>query len=369
MEVKFLDLRKAYYELKKEIDAVVTEVLTNGRYILGENVEKFENEFAGYCNAKYCVGVGSGLDALEIILRAYNFGSGDEIIVPTNTYIATILAVTNIGATPIFVEPDDKIYNIDPTKIEAAITKRTKAIIAVHLYGQPADIKSIIPLCKKYNLKLIEDAAQAHGAEHYGVKTGVLGDAAGFSFYPGKNLGACGDGGAVVTNDKQVADFTRIFRNYGSEKKYYNSMKGVNCRLDEIQAAILRVKLKHLDEWNERRNNIAQHYQKHLNSKNINDFIMPEIAKGNTHVWHLYVIRLKKRDALMEYLKKNSVDCLIHYPIPPYKQYAYEEYKQFSKKFAITNRMVGEILSLPMGPHLSEKEVEYVCQVVNEFIG
>lgn len=367
MKVKFLDLIAAYLELKIEIDDALRKVLENGRYILGEDVEQFEREFAQYCGSKYCVSVGSGLSALELILKAYQIGPGDEVIVPSNTYIATVLAVSNVGALPVFVEPDVKTYNIDSTKIEAAITGRTKAIIAVHLYGQTADIKRIRPICQRYSLKLIEDAAQAHGAEHFGKKAGSLSDAAGFSFYPGKNLGAYGDGGAITTNDESVAKYVRIARNYGSEKKYYNSIKGVNSRLDEIQAAILRVKLKYLDQWNARRNKIAQYYLDHINSNKREDFILPKCLKGNTHVWHLFVVRLIKRDEFLIYLKENGIDCLIHYPVPPYSQVAYKEMNHIKEKFPITNRLSDEIVSIPIGQHLTQQEIEYICRTINVY--
>ncbi|MCD6093773.1 MAG: DegT/DnrJ/EryC1/StrS family aminotransferase [Candidatus Omnitrophica bacterium] len=369
MKVKFLDLSAAYSELKTEIDDVVRKVLENGWYILGENVEQFEREFAEYCGSKYCVSVGSGLSALELILKAYQIGPGDEVIVPANTYIATVLAVSNVGATPVFVEPEEKTYNIDSSKIEEKVTKNTKAIIAVHLYGQTANVRKIKTICEKYNLRLIEDAAQAHGAEHFGKKAGSLGDSAAFSFYPGKNLGAFGDGGAVTTNDDSVAEYIRIARNYGSEKKYYNSVKGVNSRLDEIQAAILRVKLKYLDQWNAQRNKIAQYYIEHMNSNHKGDFILPQCSEGNKHVWHLFVIRTIKREKLIDYLNSHSIGWLIHYPIPPYLQVAYKEINHLSEQFPLTNRLSNEIVSLPMGPHLTQQEVEYVCCVMNNFIG
>lgn len=368
MRVNFLDLSTAYLEIKKEIEDAVRKVLESGWYILGENVESFEKEFASYCGSKYCVSVGSGLSALELILKAYQIKTEDEVIVPANTYIATVLAISNVGATPVFVEPDEKTYNIDPDRIEAAVTKKTKAVIAVHLYGQTADIKRIKFICKRYNLKLIEDAAQAHGAEHWGKKAGALGDAAGFSFYPSKNLGAYGDGGAVTTNDRSVAEYIRVARNYGSEKKYYNSVKGVNSRLDEIQAAILRIKLRYLDKWNGKRNEIARYYKERLNPDKSKNFIVPECLKENKHVWHLYVARTAKREKLISHLNKNNIGHLIHYPIPPYKQDAYKESKHLSKKFSLTNKLSDEVISLPIGPHLTQGQVEYVREVVNNFI-
>lgn len=369
MQVKFLDLGAAYLELKSEIEEAVSKALERGQYILGENVSLFEAEFAKYCSAKYCVGVGNGLDALELILRAYGIGPDDEVIVPANTYIATALAVSNVGAKPVFVEPDEKTFNIDPDRIEAAITKRTKAIIPVHLYGQTANIYAIKPICERRGLKLIEDAAQAHGAEHYGKKAGSLGDAAGFSFYPGKNLGACGDGGAVTTDNEKVVEYIRIARNYGSEKKYYNSLKGVNSRLDEVQAAILRVKLKYLDKWNARRQKIARYYLENINPLKKDSVILPACNKENKHVWHLFVIRTRERERLIAHLKKNGIDSLIHYPVPPYSQVAYKEINHLGKDLTLTNKLSDEILSLPMEPHLSLEQAEYVCKVLNDFIG
>lgn len=368
MEVKFLDIGATYKELKKDIDKAVKDVLKGGWYIHGQNVKEFEKEFANYCHVRHCVSVGNGLNALELILRACKIGIGDEVVVPANTYIATVLAISNVGATPILVEPELTTYNIDPEKIEAAITKKTKAVLAVHLYGQTANIKKIKPVCRKYNLKLIEDAAQAHGAEHFGKKAGSLGDAAGFSFYPGKNLGAYGDGGAVTTNDQEIADYVRLARDYGQEKKYVNLIKGTNSRLDELQAAVLRVKLKHLNKWNKRREAIAQYYLKYLNPRKNKNFVLPGILKGNKHIWHLFVARVTKRDKFIDYLQKNKIGFLIHYPIPPYKQAAYKELNSISGQFPITNSLSDEIISLPIGPHLQKNEKDYVCEKINKFI-
>jgi len=367
MKVKFLDLKTTYLELKSEINEAIKEVLNSGWYILGKNVETFEREFAEYCGVKYCIGVGCGLDALELILKAYKIGTGNEVIVPSNTYIATILAITNVGATPVFVEPDEETYNIDFSKIEEKITKRTRAIIAVHLYGQTADITKIRAICKKYNLPLIEDAAQAHGAEHFGQKAGSLGDAAGFSFYPGKNLGAFGDGGAVTTNNKAIAEYIRIARNYGSKRKYYNLIKGVNSRLDEIQAAILRIKLKYLDKWNKRRNKVAQFYIENLKT-NSQHIILPKILVGNKHVWHLFVIRTRERRRLINFLNKHDIGWFIHYPVPPYNQMAYKEMDYLNNEFPLTNKLSNEILSLPMSPHLKKEELEYICGGINSLL-
>lgn len=368
MEVKFLDIKAGYSELKKDIDKAILGVLSGGWYILGENVERFEKEFAKYLGVKYCIGVGNGLNALELILKAYGIGKGDEVIVPANTYIATILAVSSVDAIPIFVEPNEQSYNIDPEKIEKAITKKTKAILAVHLYGQCANMEQINKIAKKHGLIVIEDAAQAHGALHGGKKTGNLGNAAGFSFYPGKNLGAYGDAGAVTTNDKTIAEYVRMARDYGSSKKYVNEIKGVNSRLDELQAAILRVKLINLDTWNKRRVNVAKYYLSHLNPKNKKGFTLPLEEKGNKHVWHLFVVRVKKREEFIKYLKKNNIGYLIHYPIPSYKQKAYKEFNSISNKYPITNSMANEIISLPIGPHLSLNSVKYVVAKINKFI-
>ncbi len=368
MRIPFLDIGATYNELKSEINHAVLNVMKKGMFIMGENVTKFEEEFAKYCGVKYCVGVGNGMDALELLLRAYDIGPGDEVIIPANTYIATSLVVNLVGATPVLVEPDETTYNIDPAKIEKAITKKTKVIIAVHLYGQCANIKEIKPLCKKYHLKLIEDAAQAQGALHYGKKAGSLGDSAGFSFYPGKNLGAYGDAGAVTTNDRKVADRVRILRNYGSEKKYYNMVKGFNTRLDEIQAAVLRVKLKYLDRWNKRRQKIADYYLKHLNPKKNPHFVLPKIGEGNEHIWHVFVVKTKKRIQLIKQLDEKKIGWLIHYPLPLYKQKAYKELNHMSKNFPISNKLSDEVISLPIGPHLNIKQVAYIIDVVNSFI-
>ncbi|MBC8433215.1 MAG: DegT/DnrJ/EryC1/StrS family aminotransferase [Desulfobacterales bacterium] len=366
MNVPFLDLKQTYLELAKEVDAAVKSVLKNGWYILGENVESFENEFAEYCGCKYCIGVASGLDALQLLLKAHGIGPGDDVIVPANTYIATALAVSNIGANPVPVEPDPLTCNIDPQRIEEALTVRSKAVMAVHLYGQTADMKRIQTICQKHKLKLFEDASQAHGATHNGIKAGVLGDAAGFSFYPGKNLGAFGDGGAVTTNNANVAEYVRNARNYGSEKKYYNTIKGVNSRLDEIQAAVLRVKLKHLDEWNSRRSDIARIYLESLNFLD-GRLIAPVTGEGNSHVWHLFTVQSNLRDKLQAYLGQKSIETLIHYPVPFYSQAAYQELSHLKGNFPISSAVADQTLSLPLGPHLTKERVDYVCETINAF--
>lgn len=361
--IPFLDLRQTYLELKTELDSVFQRVMDSGWYIHGEELRAFESEFAEYCNVKYCIGVNSGLDALHLILRAMNIGAGDEVIVPSNTFIATWLAVSYAGATPVSVEPDEKTYNIDPTWIEAAITKKTKAIIPVHLYGQSADMDPILEIAARYRLKVIEDAAQAHGARYKGKRTGGLGDAAGFSFYPGKNLGAFGDGGAVTTNDPIIADMVRRLSNYGSQVKYAHDVKGFNSRLDEIQAALLRVKLRYLDEWNGRRRKIANQYLEELLAY---DYLtLPQVPSWAEPVWHIFVIRTPKRDRLQKHLADCGIQTLIHYPIPPHKQGAYKEFSQLS--LPVSERIHKEVLSLPMGPAMNAGHVQCVCRALEKY--
>lgn len=362
--IPFLDIKQTYIELKAEIDIAVKRVMDSGWYIQGEELRKFENEFAEYCDVKYCIGVGNGLDALHLILRAMDIGTGDEVIVPSNTFIATWLAVSYSGAVPVPVEPDEGTHNIDPTRIEEAVTEKTKAIMPVHLYGQPADIDAIIGIAKKFNLKVIEDAAQAHGAKYKGKRAGGLGDAAGFSFYPGKNLGAFGDGGAVTTNDPVIAEKVRMLRNYGSKIKYTHELKGFNSRLDELQASILRVKLQHLDEWNKRRIQIAEYYNQLL--KEI-DVALPGIPIDFESVFHLFVIRTKNRDFIQKGLREAGIETLIHYPIPPHKQDAYAAMNSIS--LPMSERLAGEVLSLPIGPYLSNDEVVYVANSIIRVLG
>jgi dTDP-4-amino-4,6-dideoxygalactose transaminase len=334
-------------------------------YILGEEVANFEREFAEYCDVGHCVGVGNGLDAIHLILRAYAIGDGDEVIVPANTYIATWLAVSYAGATPVPVEPLEQTYNIDPDRIEAAITPKTKAIIAVHLYGQPADMDSINLMAKKHGLRVIEDAAQAHGALYKGRRAGVLGDAAAWSFYPGKNLGAFGDAGAVTTGDPAVAERLRSLRNYGSSVKYYNELKGFNSRLDPLQAAFLRVKLRHLDEWNHLRQKIAARYHEGL--KGLSDLTLPFKPEWCHPVWHLFVVRHPFRARLQEYLTQAGVDTLIHYPIPPHMQKAYKELGFPEGAFPITESIHREVLSLPIGPSLLNEECARIINILKSF--
>jgi dTDP-4-amino-4,6-dideoxygalactose transaminase len=365
MAVPFLDLKAAYKELQSQLDAAYRRVMGSGGYILGQEVEAFEDEFAGYCEAKYCIGVGNGLDALHLILRGYEIGAGDEVIVPANTYIATWLAISSAGATPVPVEPDIHTYNIDPGQIEEAITPNTRAIIAVHLYGQPADMDLIADIARKHHLKVIEDAAQAHGARYKGKRVGNLGDAAGFSFYPGKNLGALGDSGAVVTNDKDLANTVRMLRNYGSQVKYYHDLKGINSRLDSLQAAFLSVKLKHLDEWNNRRQIVARHYLKAMTE--IPGLTIPSVPRWAEPVWHLFAVRHQQRDKLQKFLAEGKIGTLIHYPVPPHLSEAYAEQGWKLGDYPVTEKMADTILSLPIGPHLTEMMQKEVISKVKAF--
>jgi dTDP-4-amino-4,6-dideoxygalactose transaminase len=367
MHIPFLDLKAPYAELRDEFDAACRRVMESGGFILGSEVAAFESEFAALCAARHCVGVGNGLDALHLILRALGIGAGDEVIVPSNTYVATWLAVSYAGATPVAVEPDDRSYNLDPNRLEEAITPRTKAIMPVQLYGQPADMDAIKEVAAPYGLKVIEDAAQAHGARFKGRPTGSLGDAAGFSFYPGKNLGAMGDGGAITTDDDALADRLRVLRNYGSRVKYYNEEKGFNSRLDELQAAVLRVKLPKLEEWNERRKRVATHYLQAL--EGVPDLTLPFVPPDVDPVWHLFVVRHPRRDELQRHLAEQGVGTLIHYPIPPHLQPAYAELGLAQGAFPLAERQANEVLSLPMGPHLSDEEVGYVVSQICAFRG
>jgi len=362
-QVPFLDLKALYLEVKEEMDTAYRRVMESGWYILGQEVAAFEQEFAGYCGVKHCIGVGNGLDALHLILRAMEIGPGDEVIVPANTYIATWLAVTYAGAIPVPVEPDERTYNIDPNRIEEAITPRTRAILPVHLYGQPADMDPILEIAKRHNLKVIEDAAQAHGARYKGKRIGRLGDAAGFSFYPGKNLGALGDGGAVTTNDDVLADRIRALRNYGSRVKYHNELKGFNSRLDELQAAFLSVKLRKLDEWNARRKVIADIYLKGL--AEVPDLTLPYVPDWAEPVWHLFVVRTSERDRLQKNLADQGIQTLIHYPVTPHKQGAYKELNHLA--LPISERIHKEVLSLPIGPAMVEKDIGCVMTAVKSF--
>ncbi len=357
MSVHFLDLKAAYLELQLEIDAAIRRVLDSGWYILGAELDAFEQEYAVYCEAKHCVGVANGLDALHLALLALGVGAGDEVIVPSNTYIATWLAVSQCGATPIPVEPDAATYNIDPARIEAAITPRTKIILPVHLYGQPADMDPILAIARKHGLKVLEDGAQAHGARYKGKRIGAHGDVVAWSFYPGKNLGAFGDGGAITTDDAEIAERIRVLRNYGSSVKYVNDVRGFNSRLDPIQAAALRVKLKVLDIWNARRAEIASRYQIGLSNVGL---ILPFVPEWAEPAWHLYVVQHPQRDALQKKLGQEEISTLIHYPIPPHLQQAYASAEYIKGQFPIAERMAKQLLSLPIGPHLGEVSASVV---------
>jgi dTDP-4-amino-4,6-dideoxygalactose transaminase len=363
--IPFLDLKAINLRRRDDFHRALDQVLDGGWLILGDQCNTFEQEFAKYCGVKHCIGVGNGLEALHLVLRAWEIGPGDEVIVPSNTYIATWLAVTYTGATLVPVEPNPQTCNLDPSLLEAAITSRTKAIIPVHLYGQTADMFAISAIAKKHGIKVLEDAAQAHGAKHLGQKAGALGDAAGFSFYPGKNLGALGDGGAITTSDDTLADRVRALRNYGSQRKYHNEMIGFNSRLDELQAAFLRVKLPALDEDNQARANLANLYQQGL--AGVKDLTLPFIAKDATSVWHLYTIRHPERDRLAEYLSKDGIATMIHYPIPPHLQPAYSSLGKQKGDFPIAEQIHSETLSLPIGPTMLVQQVEKVVSVFHQF--
>ena len=355
--VPFLDLHAACAELRPEIDAAIARVLDSGWYILGPEVEAFEAEFAGYCQADHAIGLANGLDALHLALRAMDVGPGDEVIVPSNTYIATWLAVSQCGAVPVPVEPDPGTHNIDPARIEAAITPRTRVILPVHLYGQPADLDPILAIARKHGLRVLEDGAQAHGARYKGRRIGGHGDAVAWSFYPGKNLGALGDGGAVTTNDAQIADRLRVLRNYGSRVKYVNEVAGYNSRLDPLQAAVLRVKLAHLDDWNARRTALAQVYLDGLRDTGL---VLPHVPDWAQPAWHLFVVRHRQRDDLQRALTEAGIGSLIHYPIPPHKQQAYADAGYPADAFPLANRLAEEVLSLPMGPQMALDQVDTV---------
>lgn len=360
--VPFLELRAAYDELRLEIDASVRRVLESGWYILGSEVEQFETEWASYCQAAFCVGVGNGLDALHLALIALGIGKGDEVIVPSNTCIATWLAVTHCGALPVPIEPDPITHNIDPKLIAPAISEKTRAIIAVHLYGQPADMTPILSIARSHGLKVVEDAAQAHGARYAGQKIGAHGDLVAWSFYPSKNLGALGDAGAITTNDDRLAKCIGELRNYGSYQRYINNVIGYNSRLDPMQAAILRVKLGHLDEWNERRRTVANFYQRVISNP---DVITPREPSQSQSAWHQFVIRSKERESLRVRLANDGIQTLIHYPIPPHCQKAYDSLGFGPGSFPLAEMLAGEVLSLPIGPHLSLTQARLVADAIN----
>lgn len=363
MKIPFLDIKPHYLEIKDELASACLRVLESGRYILGEEVKAFEDEFASYCGVRHCIGVGNGLEALHLVLLGYDVGKGDEVIVPANTFIATWLAVSSTGATPVPVEPDMRTYNINPELLEAAITGRTKAIIPVHLYGQPADMDAILSIARTFGLKVIEDAAQAHGARYKGKRVGSLGDAAGFSFYPGKNLGAFGDAGAVTTNDDALAEKVRMIRNYGSQRKYVNKIKGLNSRLDEIQAAFLRVKLARLDKWNQCRRELASIYIDRLTNL-CPELTLPYVTPWAEPVWHLFVVRHPRREFFQKRLSDQGTETLIHYPIPPHLQEAYKDLGYRPGHFPIAERIAGEVISLPIWPQLSVSQISTIINLV-----
>ncbi len=366
--IKFLDLHKINLRYKSDFLNAMNQLVDSGIYVLGKEVEKFETEFSNFCGSKYCVGVANGLEALILILEAYKeigiFKLKDEIIVPANTYIATILSITKAGFTPILVEPDENTFNLDPNNIVKLITNKTKAILAVHLYGQVCDLDSIKIIAQKYNLKIIEDSAQAHGAMHKDLRAGNLGDAAGFSFYPSKNLGALGDGGAITTNDEMLATTLKILRNYGSNQKYHNLFKGNNSRLDEIQASILSIKLKNLDSENIERIKIATFYLNNIRNEYI---ILPKVFEFGLHVWHLFVVKVSNRKKFQDYLYFNKIETLIHYPIPPHQQVAYQELAFL--KLPITEKLHDSVISLPISPVMEMSDVIEVVRVVNDYKG
>jgi dTDP-4-amino-4,6-dideoxygalactose transaminase len=369
MSVPFQDFKAAYHELKAELDDAYFRFMESGWYVLGKELTAFEEEYAHYCEAKHCVGVANGLDALHLALRALNIGPGDEVIVPSNTYIATWLAVTQVGAIPVAVEPDPATFNLDPTRVEDAVTARTKVILSVNLYGQPCDYDPLLAIASKHGLKLAIDNAQAQGSYYKGRRVGGLADIECHSFYPSKNLGAFGEAGAITTNDAELADKVRVLRNYGSRVRYHNEVAGYNSRLDELQAAFLRVKLRHLDEWNARRSAIAEQYISQLSTFNFQ--LLPAVPNWASPVWHLFVIRHPQRDALQKHLADNGIQTIIHYPIPPHLSGAYEKAESGKQKveMKIAEQLASEVLSLPIGPQMPMDSVNQVVSAIKSFPG
>lgn len=356
-------LDRGFFKYQDEFEKKAIDVLRSGWYVLGNEVKNFEEEFASYTGSKYCVGLASGLDALWIAFRVLGIGKGDEVLVQGNTYIASVMGITMNGATPVFIEPDE-YFNIDASKLEEKITDKTKAILVVHLYGQASNMAPIVDLCKKYNLRLVEDCAQSHGAKFNGQMTGTFGDIGCFSFYPSKNLGAFGDAGAITTNNEKIANDVRIFRNYGSEKRYHNKVVGANSRLDEMQAGLLRVRLNHMTELEEEKRNICNRYLAELKNPKIQ---LPKIRGGATHIWHQFVIRCKERDALMKYLDENNIGTIIHYPIPPHLSEAYQYLGHKEGSFPITEQYANEVLSIPLYNGMTKEEQDFVIKMINEF--
>lgn len=363
IKVPFQNFRAAYHELKPELDEAYHRFMESGWYVLGTELSSFESEYAAYCEVDHCVGVANGLDALHLALRAMDCGPGDEVIVPSNTYIATWLAVSQVGAIPISVEPDPMTYNLDPLKVEAAISSRTKCVLSVNLYGQATDYDALLEICDRRGIRLVIDNAQAHGARYKGRRVGGIAHIECHSFYPSKNLGAFGEAGAVSTNDAELADRVRILRNYGSRVRYQNEVPGYNSRLDELQAAFLRVKLKYLDEWNQRRVEVANHYLSQLSDLS-SSLVLPAVPAWADPVWHLFVIRHPRRDALQKHLADHGIQTIIHYPIPPHRSGAYQTLGLRQGEFPIAEQLASEVLSLPIGPHTGAGDVDAVCRAL-----
>jgi len=362
MKVVFADIKATYIRLKPELDAAYARVMDSGRYILGEEVDAFEKEFASFCQSGHCVAVANGLEALELILKGYSIGAGDEVIVPANTYIATWMAVTNVGARPVPVEPDPQTYDIDPALVGKAITPKTRAILAVHLYGQPAKMNELNEIGRRHQIPVLEDAAQAHGARYRNRTAGNLGQAAAFSFYPTKNLGAFGDAGAVMTSDSNLAEKVRMLRNYGSMDKDQHLIPGGNSRMDPLQAAFLRIKLKHLDQWNRERRVAAARYQERLGG--LKGLVLPQVSKDCEPCWHQFVVRTKDREKLKLSLEKAGIETMVHYPVPPHLSPAYSSLKYKAGDFPLTEEMAGTMLSLPMGLQLSSGAQDHVINEI-----
>ncbi|MCR5508350.1 MAG: DegT/DnrJ/EryC1/StrS family aminotransferase [Lachnospiraceae bacterium] len=363
MEIQTNRLDRGFYAHQREFEEAALRVLRSGWYIMGKELSSFEEEFASYIGARYCVGLGNGLDALWLAFRILGIGKGDEVIVQGNTYIASVMGITINGATPVFVEPDE-YFNIDADRIEEKITDKTKAVLVVHLYGQASRMDKIVDICKRHGLRLVEDCAQSHGSRFKGRVTGTFGDIGCFSFYPSKNIGAFGDGGAIVTDDEEIAKEMRIYRNYGSEKRYYNKVVGTNSRLDEIQAALLKVRLSHAKELNGEKQNIAEKYDKNIDNPHI---ILPRVREGADHIYHQYVIRCRERDKLMAYLKDRGISTIIHYPIPPHLSQAYEYLGLKKGDLPVTEACADEVLSIPMFNGMTAEETDYTIEVINGF--
>ncbi|MCR5234010.1 MAG: DegT/DnrJ/EryC1/StrS family aminotransferase [Lachnospiraceae bacterium] len=363
MEVQTNRLDRGFYKYQQEFEDAALRVLRSGWYIMGKELSSFEEQFADYVGAKYCVGLGNGLDALWLAFRILGIGKGDEVIVQGNTYIASVMGITINGATPVFVEPDE-YFNIDASQIEDKITDKTKAVLVVHLYGQASRMDRIVDICKRHNLRLVEDCAQSHGSAFNGKVTGTFGDIGCFSFYPSKNIGAFGDGGAIVTDSEEIAKEMKIYRNYGSEKRYYNKVVGTNSRLDEIQAAMLKVRLEHAAELNDEKKAVAAEYDKRLDNSLI---VLPKTAEGADHIYHQYVIRCRERERLISYLKDNGISTIIHYPIPPHLAEAYEYLGHKKGDYPITEQYADEVLSIPMFNGMLKEEQDYVIDVINSF--